>query len=125
MAETIGEALRLLQKLGCDIMSMSLDNNNPTEHFVNHKFKERMILPFVAITSNVNFVMSKGDHYITTADKIRCKVVNWNEKHICELEEEIQKLYGIDAWSFVKRWYKSAPQMDSMHFLVLDLKKGE
>ena len=123
MAETIGEALRLLQKLGCDIMSMSLDNNNPTEHYVNHKFKERMILPFVAVTSNIDLVMNKGDHYITTADNIRCKVVNWSEKHICELEEEIHKLYGIDAWSFVKRWYKSAPQMGSMYFLVIDLKK--
>lgn len=123
MAETIGEALVLMQRLGGDVVGMSLDNNNPTEHFVNHKFKERMILPFVAITSNVNFVMSKGDHYITTADKIRCKVVSWSEKHICDLEEEIQKLYGIDAWSFVKRWYKSAPQMDSMHFLVLNLTK--
>lgn len=104
---------------------MSLDNNNPTEHNVLHKFKETMIVPYYAVTNNCSLIMSKGDHYITTADKICCKVVNWNEKHICELEEEIQKLYGIDAWSFVKRWYKSAPQMDSMHFIVLDLKKEE
>lgn len=123
MAKSIGEALMLLQEFECDITAMSLDNNNPTEHFVNHSFKQKIIVPFVGVTNNCSFVLSKGDHYITTADKIRCKVVNWNEKHICELEEEIQKLYGIDAWSFVKRWYKSAPQMDSMHFLVLNLTK--
>ena len=31
MAETIGEALVLLQRLGGDVVGMSLDNNNPTE----------------------------------------------------------------------------------------------
>lgn len=123
MAKTIGEALRLLQKLGGEIVGMSLENNSPTEHRVNHKFKEVMILPFAGITNNVDLIMSNGEHYVTTSDNIRCKVVNWSEKHICELEEEIQKLYGIDAWSFVKRWYKAAPRMDSMHFLVLNLTK--
>ena len=125
MAKTIGEALRLLQKLGCDIMSMSIDNNNPTEHRINHKFKERMIVPFVALQNNIDFVMSKGEHYVTTADNIRCKVINWSEKHICELEDEIRKTYNLDAWAFIKKWYKWHPNMDSMHFVVLDLKKEE
>lgn len=123
MAKTIGEALRLLQKLGGEIVGMGSDSNNPTEHYVNHKFKERMILPFVGISNNINFIMSNGEHYVTTSDNIRCKVVNWSEKHICDLEEDIQKLYGIGAWQFVKRWYSYHPQMDSMHFLVIDLKK--
>ena len=126
MAETIGEALRLLQKLGCDIMSMSLDNNNPTEHHVLHKFKETMIVPYYAVTNNVSLVMSKGDHYVTTADGIHCKVVSWEEKHICELEDEIQRLYHIDAWNYLCKWHKATKGcMDSMHFLILKLKKDE
>ena len=125
MAETIGEALVLLQRLGGDVVGMSLDNNNPTEHNVLHKFKETMVVPYYAVTNNVSLVMSKGDHYVTTADGIHCKIVSWEEKHICELEDEIRKIYNLDAWEFIKRWHKSCPYMDSMHFIVLDLKKEE
>lgn len=124
MAETIGEALVLLQRLGGDITGMSLDNNNPTEHNVLHKFKETMIVPYYAVSNNVSLVMSKGDHYVTTADGIHCKVMSWEEKHICELEEEIQRLYNMDCWSYIKRWFKATKGcMDSMHFLILKLKK--
>ena len=124
MAKTIGEALVLLQRLGGDVVGMSLDNNNPTEHNVLHKFKETMIVPYYAVTNNVSLVMSKGDHYVTTADGIHCKVVSWEEKHICELEDEIQRLYNMDCWSYIKRWHKATKGcMDSMHFLILKLKK--
>lgn len=125
MAETIGEALVLLQRLGGDVVSMSLDNNNPTEHYVNHKFRNMIIIPFVCLHRNIDFVMSKGEKYILTADGIHAKVVSWEEKHICELEDKIHELYGMDAWSFVKRWWKSYKNMDSMHFLILKLKKDE
>ena len=126
MAETIGEALVLLQRLGGDIISMSLDNNNPTEHHVLHKFKETMVVPYYAVTNNCSLIMSKGDHYVTTADGIHCKVVFWEEKHICELEDEIQRLYNMDCWSYIKRWHKATKGcMDSMHFLILKLKKDE
>ena len=125
MAETIGEALVLLQRLGGDIISMSLDNNNPTEHNVLHKFRDsEIVIPWAALTNNIAMVMSKGDHYVTTADGIHCKVVSWEEKHICELEDEIQRLYHIDAWSYLCKWYKATKGcMDSMHFLILKLKK--
>ena len=126
MAKTIGEALVLLQRLGGDVVGMSLDNNNPTEHNVLHKFKETMVVPYYAVTNNVSLVMSKGDHYVTTADGIHCKVVSWEEKHICELEDEIQRLYNMDCWSYIKRWHKATKGcMDSMHFLILKLKKDE
>ena len=126
MAETIGEALVLMQRLGGDVVGMSLDNNNPTEHNVLHKFKETMIVPYCAVTSNVSLVMSKGDHYVTTADGIHCKVMSWEEKHICELEDKIRELYNINTWDYVKKWFKATKGcMDSMHFLILKLKKDE
>ena len=126
MAETIGEALVLMQRLGGDVVGMSLDNNNPTEHHVLHKFKETMVVPYYAVTNNCSLIMSKGEHYVTTADGIHCKVVSWEEKHICELEDEIQRLYNMDCWSYIKRWHKATKGcMDSMHFLILKLKKDE
>lgn len=127
MAETIGEALVLIQRLGGDITGMSLDNNNPTEHNVLHKFRDsEIVIPWAALTNNFAMVMSKGDHYVTTADGIHCKVVSWEEKHICELEDEIQRLYNMDCWSYIKRWHKATKGcMDSMHFLIIKLKKDE
>lgn len=124
MAETIGEALRLIQRLGGDITGMSLDNNNPTEHYVNHKFRDTIVIPFAALHRNIDFVMNKGEKYILTADGIRAKVMSWEEKHICELEDKIRELYGIDILTYLKRWHKATNgNMDSMHFLILKLKK--
>lgn len=127
MAKTIGEALVLMQRLGGDIVGMSLDNNNPTEHNILHKFRDsEIVIPWAALTNNIAMVMSKGDHYVTTADGIHCKIVSWEEKHICELEEEIQRLYNMDCWSYIKRWFKATSGcMDSMHFLIIKLKKDE
>ena len=126
MAETICEALRLIQRLGGDIVGMSLDNNNPTDHYVNHKFRNTIIIPFAALHMNIDFVMNKGEKYILTADGIRAKVVSWEEKHICELEDKIRELYNINTWDYVKKWFKATKGcMDSMHFLILKLKKDE
>lgn len=127
MAKTIGEALVLLQRLGGDITGMSLDNNNPTEHNVLHKFRDsEIVIPWAALTNNIAMVMSKGDHYVTTADGIHCKVVSWEEKHILDLEDKVQELYGIDILRYLKKWHKATNGcMDSMHFLILKLKKNE
>lgn len=126
MCKTIGEAIRLLNKLGeFDIINMPMDNNSPTEHSIKHNFRPVMYCPLAAVSNNCNFVLSNGDKYITTADGIRCKVVSWSEKHICDLEEEIKKAYGVDAWTFCKKWHKSIPQFDSMHFLIINVEKEE
>lgn len=127
MAETIGEALRLIQRLGGDITGMSLDNKNPTEHNVLHKFRDsEIVIPWAALTNNIAMVMSKGDHYVTTADGIHCKVVSWEEKHILDLEDKIRELYGIDILTYLKRWHKATNgHMDSIHFLIIKLKKDE
>lgn len=127
MAKTIGEALVLMQRLGGDIVGMSLDNNNPTEHNVLHKFRDsEIVIPWAALTNNIAMVMSKGDHYVTTADGIRCKVVSWEEKHILDLEDKVRELYGIDILTYLKRWHKATNgNMDSMHFLIIKLKKDE
>lgn len=126
MAKTIGEAILLLQKIGqFDITGMQIDSNIPTEHFVNHKYKDEIIIPFIGVTNNTTFILSKGDHYITTADGIRCKVAWWEEKNILDLEEDIERLYHMQPWDFLKRWKKTYKFMENMCFLHLKLKKEE
>lgn len=124
MARSIVEALEMFQRVGFkDITSMSLDNNGTTTHSINHRFKDEVIVPFVGITNNVDFIMSKGDKIVVCADGVQAKVVEWKDKHVCTIEDEIKRLYGIDAWSFVKRWYSSCKQMDSMTFIYMKLEK--
>lgn len=126
MAKTIGEALRILQRLSdIQITDIRMDDSNIINYRVNHRYKETIIIPYVAISSNVSFLVSKGTKFIITADDIRCKVQSYEEKHICELEEDIQKIYGIDTWSFIKRWYKADKNMQSMYFIKIKLIKEE
>lgn len=124
MAKSIVEALEMFQRVGFkDIVSMSLDNNGTTYHSINHRYKEEVVIPFVGITDNVNFIMSKGDKVVHCPDGIQAKVVEWKDIHICELEDDVKRIYGIDIWSFIKRWWQTEKRMDSMTFIKMKLEK--
>lgn len=124
MAKSIIEALSMLQRIDVNcIMDMSLDNNENSEHAINHRFREELIVPFVGITNNVNFIMSKGEKTIVCADGIKAKLLDWKDLHICELENDIQDMYGISAWDFVKRWFKTEKRMNSMTFIKMKLQR--
>ena len=90
---------------------------------VAHRYKECMILPLVAISDNFNFVMTCGKRFVITQDGVKCDVIEYEEKHICQLEDDIRALYGVDAWTFTKKWYNFNNTMDSMTFVKLKLKK--
>lgn len=124
MAKSIIEALEMFQRVGFkDITSMSLDNNGLTYHEINHRYKDEVIVPLIGVTDNVSWIMSKGQKIITCADGIQANVVEWESKHICTLEDDIKRIYGIDTWSFLKRWYASEKRMDSMTFIKMKLEK--
>lgn len=126
MAKTIGEALRLLNKLGdFELTDFRMDNNEPTYHHINHKFRETIVVPYIAIEHNIQFLTNKADRYVVYADGITAKVVESKEVHICELEDEIQKLYGISAWQFMQRWYQTYKNMSSMEFVIIKVTKEE
>lgn len=124
MAKSIIEALSMLQRIDVNcIMDMSLDNNENSEHAINHRFRDELIVPFVGITNNVNFIMSKGEKTIVCADGIKARLLDWKDLHICELENDIQDMYGISAWDFVKRWFKTEKRMNSMTFIKMKLQR--
>lgn len=126
MAQTIGEAISLIQKLGqFDIGDIRMESNEKSYHHVNHKYRETIIVPYIAIEGNISFSTNKGDKYIRFADGITAKVIESYEKHICDLEEEVRSLYNIDCWSFIKRWYNANKSMSSMEFVVIKVKKEE
>lgn len=90
---------------------------------VAHKYKPKMIIPFVGISDNIGFLLSKDVCEVLTADNVKCKVVDIYEKHICLLEDEIRKVYGIEPWAFLQKWYNAYDYMQSMNFVVLTLEK--
>lgn len=92
---------------------------------VSHKYKECIIVPLVALTNNFEFMVTIGKRFVITQDGIMCSVVQYEERHICELTDDIRKIYGMDAWSFVMKWYKFNPALDSMTFIKLKLVKYE
>lgn len=126
MAQTLGEAIRLLNRLGVfDITDMSMDNNSENTYNIAHRFQEEVIVPLLAIQNNCSFVMTQGERYLLFADKITAKVVSWEDKNIVLLEEDIKRLYNLDAWSFLKKWYGVYPQMTSLDFLHIKVGKEE
>lgn len=124
MAKTMGEALRLLLGTGdFQITGIFMESNETVETRVNHKYREEMIVPFIGIADNISFMLSKGERYVITSDNVRCKVMECKEEHICELEGKINEIYGVDCWTFIRRWYQTKKNMDSLHFVHLKLKK--
>lgn len=91
------------------------------EYKINHKFKELVVVPFVAIHNNFDFLLSDNKKILIFADGIKAKVLNYQIKHICEIEDIIKHLYQCDAWTFLKKWYRSQPAMDSMRFLIISV----
>lgn len=126
MVQTIGQALKELSRLGqFDIVDFNMELNRDTEHRILHKFREILIIPVHAVTNNIDFVLCKGRKTVITADNIKCKVVQWKELHLLDAEEEIQKLYGMSAWNYAKKFYDYDKNMQSMTLIKMKLEKED
>lgn len=94
-------------------------------YHINHRYKEEIIVPLVAVTNNICFLFDKEERQATMGDGTIAKVISCEEVHICALDADINRMYGITPWDFVRRWYKIYPRMDSMFFLKMKLTKDE
>jgi hypothetical protein len=122
----IGRAVKLLAMATNSDMSitqMNVDSNMPTLHAITHSFKEELIIPYIGIEKNVLFFLGKGQKQVVTADGILANVKSIKEKHICDLEDDITRIYGISPWEFIKRWHGANIGADSMIFAKLKLEK--
>ena len=107
-----------------NIIDMNMNNTTPIEVRIDHRFKEEMIVPYCAIDNNVAFLLCKGERFLDTKDGLRCKVLSAEERHICDLEQDIYRLYGKDAWSFIKIWHKYSKNSSSLIFIHLKLQRA-
>lgn len=92
------------------------------ECFVRHKYKDEMIVPYVCLYPNIQPFKEK-DLTLMTKDGIKAKVLLIEEVHICEIEEDVKRIYGIDMWTYLKKWYNFDKSMQSMYFIKLKLRK--
>lgn len=122
----IGRVVKLLAMTTNSDMSitqMNMDSNMPTLHAITHSFKEELIVPYIGIEKNIEFFLGKGKKQVVTADGILANVISIEEKHICDLEDDITRIYGISPWEFIKRWHGANIGADSMVFAKLKLEK--
>lgn len=96
-----------------------------TYHRVRHSFKSEIIVPIAAITNNIDFLLCKCEKRVKTTDNIECVVESHEEIHMCKLADDVKRLYGMDMWAFIMRWYGVEPNMSSMEFVKIKLKKYE
>lgn len=92
-------------------------------YYIKHSYKEDVILPLCGIADNVNFLFDDEEKFVKTSDGIKARLIDCKELHIVELEKDIQEIYKIDAWSFLKKWYSANDGMQSARFLKLKLKQ--
>ena len=97
------------------------------EYRIRHTYKPKIVIPYLGIGgnafTNLDFILDKGERIVVTSDNIKCKVLNVEEIHLCDLESEIQSIYNIDAWSWFKRWYKIDYRVSDLRVLVLELEQ--
>lgn len=103
---------------------MSSNENRETIFYkVNHRYREEMIVPVVAIHKFVDFITTPlRDQNIVTTDGVKCRVFKIYTENLCALEEKVLSLYRISAWDFLKKWYSVYPDnLYSLEFVVMEL----
>lgn len=94
---------------------------------IRHTYKPKIIIPCLGVKgkdfTNLDFLLDKNERIVLTSDNVKCIVTNLEEKHLLELESEIQSIYGIDAYSWLKRWYKIDERICDLRMLVIELQK--
>lgn len=127
MPQKLSNLFNLINKLGLEVEGWNMDaRKDRTYHELKHSFKEEVIVPMVALTNSYDFfIFASAEKILRLADGTECVVEQYEEKHICDLEDDIKRLYNVDAWSFIKRWHKYDSMMTNMMFLKMVLRRYE
>ena len=96
-------------------------------YYVNHKYREKIIVPLIAIERNVSFLCDNDDDdkNIQTSDNVICGITDIKVSNILDLENEISTIYNLCAYEYLKIWRGAYNNLDSLSFVVLKLKRME
>lgn len=98
-------------------------DNNTKYYHINHKYRDKVIVPYVAITDNCEFVLDNTQKRLIFAEGIKGIVSELEEKNILDIQSEIECLYGLSAWDFLCKWYSAYPYINSLYFFIIKAKK--
>ena len=96
-------------------------------YYVNHKYREKIIVPLIAIERNVSFLCDDNDEdkNIQTSDNVICGITDIKVSNILDLENEISTIYKMGAYEYLKIWRGAYNNIDSLSFVMLKLKRKE
>ena len=96
-------------------------------YYVNHKYREKIIVPLIAIESDLFFLCDNDDDdkCIQTSDNVLCGITDIKVSNILDLENEISTIYKMGAYEYLKIWRGAYNNLDSLSFIVLKLKRKE
>jgi uncharacterized protein YnzC (UPF0291/DUF896 family) len=95
-------------------------------HRINHRYKPIIIVPYIAIEKNINFLSSKDKVYVITADDIKSEVIRCEQKQTDDCIDDIKALYNMDFETYISKWVKVYGNDITKEWLVkIELKKIE
>ena len=94
-------------------------------YYVNHRYREIIIVPLIAIERNVSFLCDNDDDdkCIQTSDNVLCGITDMKVSNILDLENEISAIYNMGTYEYLKIWRGAYNNLDSLSFVMLKLKR--
>ena len=86
---------------------------------VNHRYRPKIIVPYIEIIHNIDFLTSNDSLYVLTADNVKCNVIERKEVYYTDILDTIKEIYGIDYKQFIEKWQKVYGNNITTDWLVL------
>lgn len=89
--------------------------------FINCKYREEIVVPLLAISPNWDYLNTPDPQKVGIKALMKDGVVakvRWSEtKTIFEFEEDIKRLYKVEPYEWLKKWYNACDGMLSNLYL--------
>ena len=94
MSQKLSNLLYLVRNMGLEVDGWTMDERkDKTYHELKHSYKDIVIIPTAALSNTFDFfIFGSAIKKLKLADGSICEVEQYEEKHICDLEDEIKKI---------------------------------
>lgn len=92
---------------------------------IQHSFRNELIIPVGALYHNLDFFIEndeKSVNFVKTSDGKLCIVKKFKVEHLCDLCDDIKRIYQINIEDFLTKWH-NAMCVSSMYFILMELQE--
>ncbi len=102
---------------------MKIEPKPDYHHLINHSFKPTILVPYAAISNNIDYILSKPKK-VRLPKGVKAEVLKSEEICLCDsdMEQLVQQIYGMHVWEFIKKWHRQYPHFDGVRFVRIELK---